>query len=224
MGESSKLDSRAAGFYGLIFERARRGCLRELRGLGCAEEEAEELFMATTLTVMLKVDPIARDFAPAQMVNLLKISSRRRLFDTRRHQRVIKEVALERAAQLDDPSAESPEESAQGRHAIAVAREALLFLPRRDRLIYFLRFQMSLSPAEVRAIVPGLGMRKYRNSIERSTPRARAAFERIESGRRCNEIAPLVTRRIAKELGAEEGRLLTAHLDHCRHCQRACAG
>ena len=221
MDEGSRLDPRAVDFYAQIFQAARRGCLSELRGLGCAEEEAEELFMATTLVVMLKVDPIARDFAPPQMVNLLKIASRRRLIDSRRRRRVVKQVALDRAAQLEDPDAESPEESTQAMHTVAVAREALLFLPPRDRLVYFLRCGMNLSPAEVRAVVPGLGLRKYRKAIERSGSRMRAAFEQIESGRRCGEIGPLAIRRGLIGRSAEEGRLLIAHLDHCHRCRRA---
>jgi RNA polymerase sigma factor (sigma-70 family) len=217
MSEALKLDPQASDFYALVYRPARFGCLRELRGLGCAEEEAEELFMATLLAVMSKVDPIARDFLPAQMISLMKIAARRRMIDTRRHQNVLIEVDLDRAAELGDAGAASPDERVEAHRSRAVAHEALLFLPPRDRLVYFLRFQMDLSPAEIQKVVPGLGSRKYRKAIERSTPRARAAFDRIESGRRCREIGRLD----AETGGSEEKRLIAAHLCHCLLCQRA---
>jgi RNA polymerase sigma factor (sigma-70 family) len=220
LGEGSKLAAPAADFYALVFTPARRGCPNDLRKVDCPEEESDELFMDTILVVMTKVDPIARDFDPPQMVNLLKVSCRRRLLDTRRHQSVIREVRLDRAVELADPAAASPEESAEARHAIAVGREALLSLAPRERRVCFLRRQMDLSPAEIREIVPGLSPRTYRRLIERSGARMQTAVERIRSGERCREVESLLGR-LDPGRGGDEDRRLAAHLDHCYRCRQA---
>jgi RNA polymerase sigma factor (sigma-70 family) len=220
--EGAKLSVQAARFYAQVYGSARAGCLNELRGAGCGEEEAEELFMASFERVMRTVDPIARDFAPAQMVNLMKTACRRRLIDERRHQGLIRQVDLAEVRSLSDVAAESPEELAEEREAVAIGREAVFSLPERDRLVFRQRYQMGLSPKEIQQNIPGLGSRYYRKIIERANARVLDAFEQIDGGERCQEMERVLLRHyIAGQASGQESQLVEAHLEHCRACQQA---
>ena len=217
-----QLSVEAARFYAQVYEPARAGCLNELRRAGCGEAEAEDLFMASFERVMRKVDPIARHFAPAQMVNLMKTACKRRLIDERRHQRVITQVDLAEVSSLSDDGTESPEEVAEVREEVAIGREVLLSLPERDRLVFRQRYQMGLSPREIQRNLPGLDPRRYRKIIERANACVLEALEQIDGGARCRQMERVLLHRyVAGLASAQESEVVQAHLEHCRACQQA---
>jgi RNA polymerase sigma factor (sigma-70 family) len=217
-----RLGVEEASFYASVFNSARKGSLNELRRAGCSEEEAEELFSEAFRKVMETVDPIARGFSEAQMVNFIKRSCWRLLIDERRRRGLRPEVEIGAVHSLSDASAESPEEVAEEREAIAIGKEALQMLSERDRVIFRQRHQMNLSPQEILQNMPGLSLRTYRKVIQRANTRVLDAFERIEGGERCEEMeAGLLRRYVADESPGSEQLAIEAHLAHCRACQQA---
>lgn len=217
-----QLSPEAARFFAEVYESARRGCMKELRDCGCSEAEAEDLFSATFQSVLEKVDPIGRNFAKPQMVNLLKTSSRRRLIDERRHQAVLRQVELSEVRSLADSSAESPDEVAVEKEALDIGREAVLTLPRRERMVFHQRHQLRLTPQEIQKRVPGLTPRSYRKIIERANTQVLEAFERIDRGERCEDMKRTLLRRfVAETMPEEERESVEAHLQRCRACQQA---
>jgi Putative zinc-finger len=176
--------------------------------------------MATYEKVMRTVDPIERRFDPPQMVVLLKLACRRRLIDGRRHKMVITEVALENAGDMADPTASAPEDVVQDREAAAVGREAIYSLSPRDREIFRLRHGLGLTPSEIQRRIPGLNRRIYRRSIGRANAGVRAAFEQIETGRRCIVVQLVLPFYMANGLSHELAQVVEAHLQHCSACRR----
>ncbi|HEY5053447.1 MAG TPA: sigma-70 family RNA polymerase sigma factor [Solirubrobacterales bacterium] len=218
---SRKLRVEEARFYAGVYSSARKGSLNELRRKGCSEEEAEELFSIAFEKVMETVDPIARKFSAPQMVNFIKRTCWRCFIDERRRRGQRTEIELGAIRSLSDASAESPEEIAQEREAVAIGREALQMLSERDRVIFRQRHQMNLSPEEILQNTPGLSLRTYRKIIQRSNARVLEAFERIEGGERCQEMeGSLLRRYIADESPEAERLAVVAHLAHCRACQQ----
>lgn len=216
-----RLSSEAAQFYGRIYPAARAGCCHELRLLGCSEDEAEELFMASIERVMRTVDPIAREFDPGQMVNLLKVACKRRLIDEHRHRGVLTEICLDDVGSLSDPSAIAPDDAVEDRETIDAAREAIACLPQSDQMIFCKRNQLGLSPEEIQSSVPGLSPRAYRRAIQRSNAKVFTSFEQIESGERCRAIRhSLLEMEIAGADTPEISQVVKAHLGHCRGCRR----
>jgi RNA polymerase sigma factor (sigma-70 family) len=217
-----RLGVEEASFYASVFNSARKGSLNELRRAGCSEEEAEELFSEAFRKVMETVDPIARQFSEAQMVNFIKRSCWRLLIDERRRHGLRSQIEIGAVHSLSDASAESPEEAAEEREAVAIGKEALQMLSERDRVIFRQRHQMNLSPQEILQNMPGLSLRTYRKVIQRANTRVLDAFERIESGERCEEMeAGLLHRYVADETSGSEQMAIKAHLAHCRACQQA---
>jgi len=217
-----KLSPAESSFYASVFSSARNGSLAELRRSGCSEEEAEEFFATAFERVMETVNPIARKFSPPQMVNFIKRASWRCMIDERRRRGQRLEVELGTVHSLSDTSAESPDEVAEEREAIAIGREALQMLSERDRLIFRQRHQMNLSPEEILQNMPGLSLRTYRKIIQRANTRVLNAFERIEGGARCEEMEGSLLRRYVADESAEAERLeVSAHLAHCRACRQA---
>lgn len=176
--EGGYLSKPARAFFEATYPAARAGCCNQLRACGCTEDEAEEIFMETFEKVMRTVDPIGRNFAPAQMVVLLKVSCRRRLIDLRRHQRVIAEVGLDAIGELADSTAAGPDEVAEDRETAAVGAEVLATLPSLDRRVFRQRHELGLTPNEICRRTPGLSPRSYRRTIERANARVRREFER----------------------------------------------
>jgi RNA polymerase sigma factor (sigma-70 family) len=219
---SRRLSPAASSFYARVYGSARNGSLAELRSTGCSEEEAEEFFQTAFERVMETVDPIAREFSPPQMVNFIKRAAWRCMIDERRRRGQRPEVELGTIRSLSDASAESPEEVAEEREAIAIGREALQMLSERDRLIFRQRHQMNLSPEEILQNMPGLSLRTYRKIIQRANTRVLDAFERIEGGARCEEMEGSLLRRYVSDESPEAERLqVVAHLAHCRACRKA---
>jgi len=217
-----KLSPAESSFYASVFSSARNGSLAELRQRGCSEEEAEEFFQTAFERVMETVNPIARKFSPPQMVNFIKRAAWRCMIDERRRRGQRPEVELGTVHSLSDTSAESPDEVAEEREAIAIGREALQMLSERDRLIFRQRHQMNLSPEEILQNMPGLSLRTYRKIIQRANTRVLNAFERIEGGARCEEMEGSLLRRYVADESAEAERLeVSAHLAHCRACRQA---
>jgi RNA polymerase sigma factor (sigma-70 family) len=220
-GRGRKLRVEEARFYASVYSPARKGCLGELRRRGCSEEEAEEFFSAALEKVMETVDPIAREFSAAQMVNFIKQACWRCLIDERRRRGLRTELALSAVRSLSNSGAESPIEVAEEREAAAIGREALQMLPERDRVIFRQRHQMNLSPKEILQNTPGLSLRTYRRIIQRANAQVMDAFDRIEAGERCEEMESGPLRRYVAEEGSEaERRAVEAHLAHCRACQQ----
>lgn len=218
--EGERLTVQVAKFYASVYESARSGSLGDLRKRGCSESEAEEIFAATFEKVMEAVDPIARDFLPAQMVNFIKRACQRRLIDERRHRSVLRDVELSDVRELSDGSAPGPDEIVEALEANAIGREALLALSEQDRIVFLQRYQMNLSPEEILENIPGLTQRAYRRAIQRANRRVLAAFEQIHSGERCEEMGrEMLVRFLAGEGGEKESEVVVAHLDHCRACQ-----
>jgi RNA polymerase sigma factor (sigma-70 family) len=217
-----RLSLAESSFYAGLYGPARRGSLAELRKSGCSEEEAEEFFQTAFERVMENVDPIERDFSAPQMVNFIKRTAWRCMIDERRRRGQRPEVEIGTVHSLSDTSAESPDEVAEEREAIAIGREALQMLSERDRLIFRQRHQMNLSPEEILQNLPGLSLRTYRKIIQRANTRVLAAFERIEGGSRCEEMEGGLLRRYVADASPEAERLeVKAHLAHCRSCRRA---
>jgi RNA polymerase sigma factor (sigma-70 family) len=217
-----KLSVQETRFYAEIYSSARKGSLAELRRKGCSEEEAEEFFSTAFQRVMESVDPIAREFAAPQMVNFVKRAAWRCMIDERRRRGLRPEVELGEVHSLSDKSAESPEEVAEEREAVAIGREALQMLSERDRLIFRQRHQMNLTPEEILQNMPGLSMRTYRKIIQRANTRVLDAYERIEGGERCEEMEEALLRRYVADESPEAERLeVSAHLAHCRSCRQA---
>lgn len=217
-----RLSPAESAFYARTYSSARRGSLAELCRAGCGEEEAEEFFQAAFERVMETVDPIERRFSPPQMVNFIRRAAWRRMVDERRRRGRWPEVEIGTVRSLSDSGAESPEEVAEEREAIAIGREALQMLPERDRLIFRQRHQMNLSPEEILQNMPGLSLRTYRKIIQRANARVLDAFERIEGGSRCEEMKEDLLRRYAAGEHSEPEKLeVEAHLAHCRACQKA---
>jgi RNA polymerase sigma factor (sigma-70 family) len=215
-----KLTVQVAKFYASVYESARSGSLGDLRRRGSSESEAEEIFAAVFERVMETVDPIERDFLPAQMVNFIKRACQRRLIDERRHQSVLREVELGDVQELSDTSAPGPDEIVEALEANAIGREALLALSEQDRIVFLQRYQMNLSPEEILENIPGLTQRAYRRAIQRGNRRVLAAFEQIHSGARCKEMErEMLVRFLASECSGKESEAVMAHLDHCRVCQ-----
>jgi RNA polymerase sigma factor (sigma-70 family) len=154
-----KLSPAASSFYARVYSSARNGSLAELRRGGCSEEEAEEFFQTAFERVMKSVDPVDRGFSSPQMVNFIKRSAWRCMIDERRRRGQRPEVEIGTVLSLSDTSAESPDEVAEEREAIAIGREALQMLSERDRLIFRQRHQMNLSPEEIMQNMPGLSPR-----------------------------------------------------------------
>ncbi len=221
--EPGRLSEQAATFYEDLWSSARAGGVGLLRRLGCSQAEAEEVFADTYTRVMAKVDPVKRGLAEPQMVNLIKVACRRRLLNLRRHEGVLKEVAVPEVEPVDGNDDDEPYERAESSEAIAIGQEAVLSLPPRDRLVFQLRYYQDLSPEEIQRRVPRLSPHGYRKSIQRSNARVLAAYERIESGRRCEELrGATLTGFLAGTLGADLAETVESHLNHCRSCQRRC--
>lgn len=180
--------------------------------------------MATCEHVMRAVDPIARDFDPGQMVNLMKLACRRRLIDDRRHRRILSEVCLDNAGPLADSSTAGPSESVDDRETVDIAVEAIASLPALDRDVFRQRHLEGLTPLEIRLQNPGMTPRSYRRVIERANSTAMEFFDEIESGARCVEmrqrLLPLERRGAATP---EVVRLVEIHRQHCRICRRTAA-
>jgi RNA polymerase sigma factor (sigma-70 family) len=177
---SYRLSPAAAAFYAQIYPAARAGCCSELRRAGCTEDEAEEVFMATCEKVMSTVDPIARRFAPGQMVVLLKISCKRRLIDERRHRSVLTEVELETASGLAATD-RGPDAIAENNETARAIFRALDLLAPLDRLVFEHRHEQELSPREIQNRIPALTARSYRRTIERANAQVRCALANAEN-------------------------------------------
>jgi RNA polymerase sigma factor (sigma-70 family) len=217
-----RLSPEASRFYEDVYPSARKGSLRELRRRGCSEEEAEDFFSTAYAKVMASVDPVARGFSEPEMVNFIKRAAKHVMLDERRRQGQRPEVELSAVPSLSDAGAESPDEVAVEREAVAMGREALQMLSDRDRLIFRQRHQMDLSPEEILERTPGLSLRTYRKIIQRANGRVMAAYQRIEGGERCEEMeAGLLRRYVAEECEKAERLAVEVHLDHCRACQMA---
>lgn len=220
-GGSPQLDPAAAQFFADVFVEAKASCCKELQLRGCSAEEAEDIFMTTFEKVMRLVDPIARAFEPRQMIALLKISSKRVLIDDRRHRAVLREVDLERVGTLTDDAAATPDEVVLDREIVAIGREALSILNQRDRRIFELRYQHSLSPKEVRDREPGLSARAYRRRIENGNAKVLKAFDEIADGRRCSGMKGLKLSQYLRGLSSgSEAEEIELHLSHCLSCRR----
>jgi RNA polymerase sigma factor (sigma-70 family) len=221
--QRQQLSPEASAFYAAVWKSARAGCINLLRTQGCDESQAEEIFAEAFAEVMQTKDPIKRKFVEAQMVNLLKMVCSRRLIDYRRHHGLIKQVALTDVGAVGDDRLDTPEELVERMEAVEVGREALLALPRRDRLVFRMRYQMDLKPEEIIRNIPGLSLRTYRKLIQRANSRVLAAYERIDTGERCEEMESQLLRRfISQQSDGDERELVEAHLTHCRACQQAC--
>jgi RNA polymerase sigma factor (sigma-70 family) len=217
-----RLSVEEARFYAKVYDSARRGSVNELRQKGCSEEEAEEFFATAFGKVMERVNPIEREFKEPQMVDFIKRASWTCMIDERRRRGQRPEIELGQVRSLSDATAESPDEAAEEREAVAIGREALEMLSERDRLIFRQRHQMNLSPEEILENMPGLSLRTYRKVIGRANARVLDAFERIEGGARCEEMeAGLLRRYVGGESSAAEQSSVQAHLAHCRSCQKA---
>jgi len=217
-----RLSPEASRFYEGVYSAARKGSLRELRRRGCSEEEAEDFFSTAYAKVMAGVDPVARRFSEPEMVNFVKLAAKRVMLDERRRQGQRPEVELSAVPSLSDAGAESPDEVAVEREAVAMGREALQMLSDRDRFIFRQRHQMDLSPEEILERTPGLSLRTYRKIIQRANGRVMAAYQRIEGGERCEEMEAGLLRRYVAEKCEEAERLeVEVHLAHCRACQMA---
>jgi RNA polymerase sigma factor (sigma-70 family) len=168
----AQLDPEARRFFDRIYEAARAGCLNALRGAGCNEEEATEIFAAAIERVMSTVDPIARRFAEPQMVVYLKNACWNRLVDGHRHGTVLQEVALSEP-DLADGAGERVDELVARRELIGAIGDAILSLSPRDRLVFRLRHLRGLSPADIQARL-GLTERTYRKVIQRANAQVRA--------------------------------------------------
>jgi RNA polymerase sigma factor (sigma-70 family) len=217
-----RLSAEASRFYEAVYSSARKGSLHELRRRGCSEEEAEDFFSTAYAKVMASVDPVDRRFSEPEMVNFIKLAAKRVMLDERRRQGQRPEVELSAIPSLSDAGAESPDEVAVDREAIAMGREALQMLSDRDRLIFRQRHQMDLSPEEILERTPGLSLRTYRKIIQRANGRVMAAYQRIEGGERCEEMeAGLLRRYVAEECEEAERLAVEVHLAHCRACQMA---
>lgn len=180
--------------------------------------------MATCEHVMRTVDPIARDFDPGQMVNLMKLACRRRLIDDRRHRKILLEVCLDNAGPLADPSAADPSESVEDRETVDIALEAIASLPALDRDVFRQRHLEGLTPLEIRLRHPEMTPRSYRRTIERANSKAMESFDEIETGARCTEMRRRLL--LLEQQGAVTGevsRLVEIHLKHCRICRRTAA-
>ena len=170
---------------------------------------------------MESVDPIEREFSAPQMVNFVKRAAWRCMIDERRRRGQRPEVEIGTVVSLSDASAESPDEVAEEREAIAIGREALQMLSERDRLIFRQRHQMNLSPEEILQNMPGLSLRTYRKIIQRANTRVLDAFERIEAGSRCEEMeSGLLRRYVGGKCREAEALEVRAHLAHCRACRQ----
>lgn len=220
-GEARRLTVGEARFYAAVYATARSGSLAELCRRGCSQEEAEELFATAFERVMEAVDPIERGFAEAQMVAFIKRAVWRRYLDELDRRKMRPEVDLSEAHSRPNTTAESPEEAAEEREVVAMGRDALASLSERDRAVFNQRYQLNLSPSEIVERTPGLTRRTYRKVIQRANARAFAAFEQIEGGERCEEMAGLLRRYVTEESPARERLAVEAHLAHCRACQRA---
>ncbi|MGN6274703.1 MAG: RNA polymerase sigma factor [Solirubrobacterales bacterium] len=174
---SQRLNGDAAAFYAQIFAAAKAGCCRELRQVGCTEEEAEELFMATCEKVMRTVDPISGKFSPGQMVVFLKVSCRRRLIDERRHRRLVAQVHFDSVETIPDSTAGGPEELAEDHETAEVVLNAINALPPLDRLVFRSRHQLGMSPREICRTVRGLSSRRYRRAIQRANAQVRRSLD-----------------------------------------------
>ncbi len=217
---SGKLSPDAAQFFRRVYAPARAGCLHQLRGAGCSEEEAEEIFQATLERVMETVDPVSRRFAVPQMVNLLKTACHRRLIDERRHQGVLRQAPLVEAGAVPDEESDTPAEVAESHEMVAMGREAVASLSERDRQVFVQRHQLGLEPDEILENFPGLSRRTYRKIMQRANARVLAAFEEIDRGDRCRDMKHHFLRRfVADEIPAEEVTAIEAHLSHCRACR-----
>ncbi|HEU5105551.1 MAG TPA: sigma-70 family RNA polymerase sigma factor [Solirubrobacterales bacterium] len=216
-----RLSLAESSFYAGLYDSARRGSLAELRKTGCSEEEAEEFFQTAFERVMENVDPIEREFSAPQMVNFIKRTAWRCMIDERRRRGQRPEVEIGTVHSLSDMNAESPDEVAEEREAIAIGREALQMLSERDRLIFRQRHQMNLSPEEILQNMPGLSLRTYRKIIHRANTRVLEAFEKIEGGSRCEEMeGGLLRRYVAGRCPEPEELEIRAHLAHCRACRQ----
>jgi RNA polymerase sigma factor (sigma-70 family) len=219
---NGKLSAEASRFYASVYSSARKGSLAELRRKGCSEEEAEEFFATAFEKVMGTVDPVARGFSAPEMVNFIKRAAWRVMLDERRRRGQRQEIELSAIQSLTDAAAESPDEVAVEREAVAIGREALQMLSERDRLIFRQRHQLDLSPEEILQRTPGLSLRTYRKIIQRANNRVLAAFARIEGGERCEEMeSSLLRRYIADQCPEPEQLAVEIHLAHCRACQMA---
>jgi DNA-directed RNA polymerase specialized sigma24 family protein len=220
--QGKRLSEQTAAFYEGLWGSARAGCLSLLRRLGCSEAEAEEVFGDTYATVMERVDPIERGLHEAQMVNVMKVSCRRRLINLRCREGVLREVP-EAVELIADSDGEGPDELAVRSEAIAIGEEAVLSLSPRDRLIFLLRYHRDLSPEEVRQCVPHLSEHGYRRAIQRANAKVLTSYRRIDSGKRCGEFDPAALETfIAGAAQGKEAEAIEAHLKHCRSCQRSC--
>jgi RNA polymerase sigma factor (sigma-70 family) len=216
-----RLSPEAAQFYADVYVAAKASCCRELRRCGCSGEEAEEIFMATCEKVMGLIDPIARAFAPPQMVALLRIASKRVLIDDRRHKAILREVSVDQVGALTDSAAATPDDVVLDREIVAIAREAISTLPPRDQRIFRLRYQLDLSPEEVRKQLPDLSARAYRRRIEKGNAKVLNTFEEIVSGHQCKRMKSALLRlHAAGAASSRQEEAIELHLAHCSGCKQ----
>lgn len=169
---------------------------------------------------METVDPVARQFAVPQMVNLLKTSCQRRMIDERRHQGVLRRVPLGDAGALPDDDSDTPLEVAESHETIAIGREAVASLSDRDRQVFVQRHQLGLDPEEILENFPGLSRRTYRKIMQRANARVLQAFEEIDSGDRCRDMERRYLRGyVSNQSSAADATAVEAHLSHCRACR-----
>jgi len=211
--------AEAAQFYAELFRSARAGCLRELRRAGCSEEKAEDLFSDVYVKAFDEVDPITRHFEPPQMVNWMKTSCRRLLIDQHRHETVIDRVELTEAVSSGEAGAD---EVAEDHEAVAMYREAVRSLSKRDRQVLLLSAQ-GHGPDEIQQLMPGLSSRTYRKLIGRARGQVRATLKKIEDGQLCREVGRALPLYLHGEAPEWEGRRVRAHLERCTTCRRASA-
>jgi RNA polymerase sigma factor (sigma-70 family) len=223
---SRRLSTPAAAFYARVWSTARFSCTSLLRGLGCSESDAEEVFADAYATTMARIDPIERGFKEPQIVRRLQVACRWRMSELRRRQRVVQEIAIGDPQPPANLDADEPHEGAERSEAIAIGKEALESLSPTDRLIFQLRYQQDFSPAEIRERIPSLTREGYRKAIQRSNKRVLAAYRQIESGERCKELARgALIKYVSGAAGPELAQAVQAHLRHCRACrQRTPAG
>lgn len=218
------LSVEAAHYYARIYAPARAGCIAALRRAGCGEADAEDIFAATLERIMRKFDdPESSPYAPAQTVALLKKACLQKLIDERRHRDVLDFVPLEDAGARAGEGT-GPAEAAEGREAVAIAREAIASLSDRDRALFYQRHLLELTPQEIIRRNPGLSERTYRKVIWRANARALRAFEEIEEGERCAQMGGERLRRFAAGEGDEvETAAVKRHLRRCGACRAEAA-
>jgi RNA polymerase sigma factor (sigma-70 family) len=119
--------------------------------------------------------------------------------------------------QLIPSEKDGPADTAERRERIGRAREALRSLkPQELRALTLLA--QGYSYAEI-SEQTGWTYTKVNRCLAEGRQRFRAVFGAIEEGRRCEELAPLVSAFVDDEAGAAEAAQLQAHLRECSHCR-----